>query len=131
MLHPSIQTLVELHLNPTIDDTGGANDPLSGLVAELKEMRHQNRIEIITIHVSTAVDADCNRGDDWGRLDAELTRSGWPKLRSVSLHIKIYSNLRQNDELELALKELPKTQFPRLSSSKSVVFEFSVVSESI
>ncbi|KDR73088.1 hypothetical protein GALMADRAFT_252549, partial [Galerina marginata CBS 339.88] len=128
MLHPSIQTLTHLRLKTILYDESGTGDPLSGLDAELEQFRHQNQIEDIAIRVSIETDTECNRGE-WGRLDEELTRSGWPKLKSVSLSIVIWSYIWEGNDLKLALKKLPETQFPKLSSSKSVVFEFEVINE--
>ena len=68
----------------------------------------------------------CRRGDDWCRLDEVLTRSGWFALRQVSLTIDAVDCGRRDDELEVALHKLPQTQFPRLSTSKSVSFRFKV-----
>ncbi|KAF8204602.1 hypothetical protein BJ912DRAFT_1036711 [Pholiota molesta] len=65
-----------------------------------------------------------HKGDEWGRLDAALAQPGWPKLRQVSLAIVIWSKARANDDLECALKQLPQTQFPKLSSSKSLHSRF-------
>ncbi|KDR66870.1 hypothetical protein GALMADRAFT_161831 [Galerina marginata CBS 339.88] len=129
VLHPSLQTLAHLHLKTMITDPSGTNDPLSGLVTELQEMRHQNCIEKITIQVSIQSGSDCNRGDDWGRLDEELARPGWLKLKSVLLSITFC--MRKNSDLEIALRKLPETQFPRLSSSTSVLFDFSVINTAV
>ena len=76
--------------------------------------------------VVVQTDGDCRRGDDWGRLDEVLTRSGWFAMRQVSLTIEIASFSRRDDELEVALRKLPETQFTRLSTSKSVSFKFKV-----
>ncbi|KDR66871.1 hypothetical protein GALMADRAFT_258745 [Galerina marginata CBS 339.88] len=127
-LAPSMQTLTRLSLNISRDESGTA-DPLSGLVDELKGIRHQNCIESIIINVYILPDWDCSSGDDWGRLDEELTQPGWPKLKSVLVGITVFTLSREANDLEMALRKLPETQFPRLSSSKSVVFEFSVAKE--
>ena len=63
------------------------------------------------------MDANCRQGDDWGRLDEVLTGPGWFSLKQVSLAIDFASFGRGDDELEVALRNLPKTQFPRLLSS--------------
>ena len=129
MLSPSQQTLRHLELKSMLNDETGAKDPLSGLTPELEEMSNQNRVESIDIEVHIQTDFDCHRGDLWGALDKALAGSEaarWPKLTSVSLKITIWSFSRQGNELEVALRMLPKTQFPLLSSSKAISFQFSV-----
>ena len=128
MLNPSMETLKHLRVESMFEDDSGTKDPLSGLASELDEMRHQNHIQTITIGVSIQTDSECHRGDDWGRLDRALTQSGWPMLEFVSLKIIIWSFCRESD-LEIALRSLPETQFPRLSSSKTIEFSFSAVEE--
>lgn len=130
-LYPTMQTLKYLHMKTFFDEHTGSDDPLSGLCNVLDEMKNKNVIETITIGVFVKTDSDCRRGDEWGRLDAALAQPGWPKLRQVSLGIIIWSKERANDDLECALKELPQTQFPKLSSSKSLSFEFFVRGERV
>ena len=127
MLRPSMQTL--RHIALTIEVDGDGVDPLFGIPSELEDMRTKNIIETITIQV--LVDEKCRRGDDWGRLDKVLTAPGWFSLKEVSLVIEIAIHFKRDrddddDELEEALRELPETQFPRLSSSNSVSFDFEV-----
>ncbi|KIM35771.1 hypothetical protein M413DRAFT_32235 [Hebeloma cylindrosporum] len=129
MLKPSIETLTHLHFTTGTQDETGTNDPLGGLVAELEEMRHQNVVEKMTIDVSVSSCYQCSHGDDWGLLDVVLTQSGWPKLERVSLNIFLWLCYRE-DDLAVALESLPQTQFPRLSSSRSVVFQFAVIDKS-
>jgi hypothetical protein len=101
------------------------DDPLFGIPSEFKDMRTENIIETVTIWVR--MDARCHPGDDWGtRLDEVLTTPEWFSLKRVSLTIKISSYFWRNDDLEVALRKLPGTQFPRLSSSNSVSFDFKV-----
>ena len=89
-------------------------------------MSTKNIIETVTIEILVQTDVNCHRGDDWGRLDKVLTTSGWSSLKRVSVAIDIASYCRSDDELEVALRKLPETQFPRLSSSNSVSFDFNV-----
>lgn len=131
MLHPSMQTLKHFHLKTLFAEATGSVDPLAGLCNELEDMKNKNIIETITIGVSIDIDSDCRRGDEWGRLDTALAQPGWPKLQRVLLKIVVWSYERADDELERALKKLPQTQFPNLSSSKSPSFEFSVHGERI
>ena len=118
-----MHTLRYLDITIHVDDLDF--DPLAGIPSELEDMRNKNIIENIIITVMVDTDKDCRRGDDWGRLDEVLTRSGWFALRQVSLTIEIESFSRR-DELEVALRKLPETQFARLSTSKSVSFKFKV-----
>ncbi|KIM35768.1 hypothetical protein M413DRAFT_32232 [Hebeloma cylindrosporum] len=130
MLKPSIETLTHLHFEIGFQDETGTNDPLAGLVAELEEIRYQpNAVEKITIDVGAWSDSEFNQGDDWGLLDRVLTQSGWSKLERVSLKIYIWVCERE-DDLEVTLKSLPQAQLPRLSSSPSIVFQFSIVDRS-
>ena len=126
MLQPSMQTLKHI----VVDVTVGGNDvdPLFGIPSELEIIRTKNIIETITIEILVETDADCRRADDWGRLDQVLTTPGWFSLKQVSLAIQIYSFFRRDsdNELEEALRKLPETQFPRLSSSNSISFDFKV-----
>ena len=114
------------HIAVSIEVYGDDVDPLFGIPSELEVMRSKNIIESVTIGVLVHMDADCRRGDDWGRIDEVLTASGWFSLKRVSLAIEIISLKREGDELEVALRKLPETQFPRLSSSNSVSFRFEV-----
>jgi hypothetical protein len=128
MLQPSMQTLKHIVVN--ISDVNVDDDPLFGFPSEFKDMRTENIIETVTIRVG--VDSVCRRGDDWGRLDKVLLTPGWFSLKRVSLAIEIAIHFKRDrndddDELEKALRELPETQFPRLSSSNSVSFDFEVM----
>ena len=124
MLRPSMQTLKHIVVDTEVDDVN--DDPLFGIPSELEDMRTNNIVETITIRVLVQTDEDCHRGDDWGRLDEVLTSPGWFSLKRVSLVIKIATFSRSDDELEVALRNLPETQFPRLSSSNSVSFDFEI-----
>ena len=123
MLRPSMQTLKHIVVTTEVD--GDDVDPLSGIPFELEEMRSNNIIETVTI-ILVQTDVNCRQGDDWGRLDQVLTTSGWFSLKQVSLAIQISSYFSISDDLEVALRKLPETQFPRLSSSNSVSFDFEV-----
>ena len=124
MLRPSMKTLKHIVIDIHINDDD--EDPLSGIPSELEDMSTKNIIETVTIDILVQTDVNCPRGDDWGRLDKALTTSGWSSLKRVSLAIEIASYSRSDDELEVALRNLPETQFPRLSSSNSVSFDFNV-----
>ena len=123
-----MQTLkhIILNFNVDVDDV----DPLFGISSELEAMRIKNVIETVTIRILFQTDVDCRQGDDWGRLDEVLTTSGWFSLKRVSLTVEFasYGRSDEDDELlEAALRKLPETQFPRLSSSSSVSFDFKVI----
>jgi hypothetical protein len=119
-----MQTLKHIVVNVSVDDVDV--DPLFGIPSELEDMRTKNIIESVTIGVFVWTDTDCRQGDDWGRLDEVVTGSGWFALKRVSLAIEIASYGRDNNKLEVALRKLPETQFPRLSKSKSVSFDFKI-----
>ena len=119
-----MDTLKHIVVNIDVDDVD--NDPLAGVPSELEDMRSKNIIESVIIRIMVQTDADCRRGDDWGRLDEVLTNLGWFSLKRVSLAIEIASFVRRDDELEVGLRKLPETQFRRLSSSNSVSFDFEV-----
>ena len=114
------------HIVVDIDVDGDDVDPLFDIPSELEIIRTKNIIETIAIEILVDTDADCRRGDDWGRLDQVLTTPGWFLLKQVSLVIQIYSYSRRDNKLEVALRNLPETQFPRLSSSNSISFDFKV-----
>ena len=120
-----MHTLKHIVVGILIDDDVD-NDPLFGIPSELEDMRTKNVIETVTIEILVQTDADCRRGDDWGRLDEVLTAPGWFSLKRVSLAIEIARFSSSDDELVVALRNLPETQFPRLSSSDSVSFNFEV-----
>ena len=116
MLRPSMVTLKHILVNfynvYEVDD-----DPLFGTPSEFEEMRTKNFIETVTILVE--MDARCRRGD---------TSPEWFSLKRFSLAIKIFNWRRTDSEpLVVALRKLPETQFPRLSSNNSVSFDFEVI----
>jgi hypothetical protein len=119
MLQPSMQTLK--HITLFIDVTGTVgddnDDPLFGIPSAFEDMRTKNIIETVTIKVVVGRHTNWHRGN-WGRLDEVLTAPGWFSLKRVSLVAKI----------ELQVRKLPETQFPRLSSSNSVSFDFKISS---
>ena len=119
-----MKTLKHIVVDFVVDDVDV--DPLFGIPSELEDMRTKNVIETVTIGILVQTDADCRRGDDWGRLDEVLTAPGWFSLKRVSLAIDVASFSRSDNELEVALRKLPETQFLRLSSSNSVSFDFEV-----
>ena len=119
-----MQTLKHIAVKIDVDSIN--SDPLLGIPSELENMRSKNIIETITIEIEVMLDENCCRGDNWGRLDEVLTSPGWFSLKQVSLAIQISSYFSISDDLEVALRKLPETQFPRLSSSNSVSFDFEV-----
>ena len=129
MLRPSMQTLrhIVLHIHIHVNDNN--DDPLFGILSEFEDMRAKNIIETVTISLRVPVrnGASCGKGDDWCRLDEVLTSPGWFSLKRVSLSINISSYGRSDNLLVVALRKLPETQFPRLSSSNSVSFDFEVI----
>ena len=123
MVRPSMRTLKHIVLD--IEVNGVDVDPLFGIPSDLEDMRTKNIIETIDIQVQVLTDGNCRRGEDWRRLDEALTAPGWTSLKQVTLDIEI-DRTNDDDELEMALRELPETQFPHLSSSKTILFNFDV-----
>ena len=128
MLRPSIQTLKNVVVNIIVDDDDV--DPLIGISSELEDMRTKNILETLTVAIEDRSRISCRQGDDWGRLDEVLTTPGWFSLKRVSLTIEIAGYRRRYDdgeELEVRLRNLPETQFPRMSLSDSISFDFEVI----
>ncbi|KIM43743.1 hypothetical protein M413DRAFT_443647 [Hebeloma cylindrosporum] len=125
MLRPSMQPLKHIKVNVVVDDDD--QDPLFGIPSELEDMRIKNIIETITIGIWVQGE-NCPEGSEWGRLDEVLTTPGWFSLKRVSLTIEIVSFGVCENSLVVALRKLPETQFPRLSTSNSVSFDFEVIS---
>ena len=123
MLQPSMKALK--HIVVDIDRVVAADDdPLFDIPSEFEDMHTQNVIETVTISVH--MEARCRRGDNWCRLDEVLTTPGWFSLKRFSLAIEISNFSRSSDELLIALRKLPETQFPRLSARNSISFDFEV-----
>ena len=119
-----MQTLKHISVNIRVDYDN--DDPLFDILSEFEDMHSKIIIETITIEILITRYGYCRQGDDWGRLDEVLTTPRWISLKRVSLTIEI-SNYNWNSyELGVALRKLPETQFPRLSSSNSVSFNFKV-----
>jgi hypothetical protein len=131
MLRPFMQTLKHIALDFNFHGEGVDVDPLFGIPSEFEDMRSKNIIEIIEIHVQIATNGNCRVGDDWRRLDEVLTAPGWISLKEVNVIIWIDrdngTNEDNNSELVVALQNLPETQFPRLSSSKNILFNFDII----
>lgn len=126
LLHPSMRTLKHLFIDTTIDERMENTSALSSLSCELEAMTTNNIIETITIGVDIESDINRKPGDQWDHLEEVLlVRSGWPKLQQVSFTITIWSY--GYDEFRRISKKLPQTPFPKLSSSKTLFFEFAVV----
>ena len=130
MLRPSMQTLKHIVVNIRVDGLDDDVNLLSSIPSELEDMRTKNIIEtvIIKIKVDWKNDECYHRGDEWDRLDEVLTTPGWFSLKRVSLTIESGDvDIYMDDELAAALRNLPKSQFPRLSSSNSFSFDFAVI----
>jgi len=126
---PSLRTLRRLELVILIDGVSDP-DPLVGLCDELENVLGKNRLESLEIKIEVSTDEDCQTGDEWGRLEKVLLKSGWPMLKHVSLDIVMFVYSRLEDgPFEIALENLPQTQFTGLVSSKNLDFRFSVRKE--
>ncbi|KAF8174069.1 hypothetical protein BJ912DRAFT_65991 [Pholiota molesta] len=128
MIYPSMQTLKHLRVKTVFSQSqrNRSTDPFCGLCIELVKMENNNLIEMITIEVCVNTNVDFMRGDDWGLLDSALTESGWPKLQGVLLKIIFWSYERSDDRLDPELRRWRQTQFPKLTSSKSLSFELTL-----
>ncbi|KAF8968099.1 hypothetical protein BDZ97DRAFT_1800859 [Flammula alnicola] len=121
----SMNTLKKLTFENIMDEE--LADVLSGLCDELEEMVGKNVLEDLEIFVFILPETDYETGDEWGRLDEILGKSGWSALKRVSLEITIWTYGRpEDDDLERDLRALPQRQFPNLSSGKTVDFHFDV-----
>ena len=109
-----------------MDINDDIQDPLCGLCEELSAFAGSNVIEEISLEVFVQMDSPCKTGDEWGRLDAVLA-NGFPKLYQVSLPIVIwvFSSRSSGIALQEKLNRLPEEQFPWLSKSSIVTFDFS------
>ena len=121
-----MQTLNHIRVLVDIYDVDADDDfnPLFSITSELEDMRN-NSIETIEITV-TDIDRRRREDFDWGRLDEVLTTLGWFSLKRVSLSIRMHRCSLDFTELDAALRKSIKRQFPRLSSSNSVSFDFKV-----
>lgn len=118
MIAPHIQALKIARLSIYVRDND--DDPLGGLPSELAKIAGENVLERLEILVEIRGGNDMN-GSKWGILDTVLTSSGWPALKAVFLKIRLFNG---SDGLVQSFKQLKEVQFPRLSASKSVDFNF-------
>ena len=124
-----MQTLKYIVVEITVDDLDVRVDSLFGIPSELEDMRNKNIIETIDIVVTDIIE---RREDDWefdwGRLDEILAAQGWFSLKRVSLTMNLHRYFRSGNESEMdaAIRKSLMRQFPRLSSSNSVSFDFEV-----
>jgi len=120
-----MHTLKHIVITIRVDEVD--DDPLFGIPSDLEDIRSKNVIESVTIEIRVGMDTSCSQGDAWGRLDEVFTTPGWFALKRVSLAIRV-PRYHSGNELEVALRRLPETQFPRLSTSNLVSFDFEVKS---
>ena len=118
-----METLRHIVVNINVVDDG--DDSLLNIPSEFEDMRTKNIIETVTVRILVRMNSSYRLGDDWGRLDEILTSPGWFSLKRVSLAIDIPSYNSGLNELE-TLRNLPETQFPRLSASNSVSLDISL-----
>jgi hypothetical protein len=120
MIAPHIRALKIISLSISVFNN--RVDPLGGLPGELATMAGENVLERLKIIVNFRGRNDKSEAE-WGMLDAVLTSSGWPALKAVFLTIRLFKR-NGSDVLVGSFRQLKKTQFPRLSASKSVDFRF-------
>ncbi|KAF9482938.1 hypothetical protein BDN70DRAFT_990722 [Pholiota conissans] len=127
LLSPTLRTLQHVDIRIRFDEHQDSDDPYCGIADGLEEIGGINVIERIDIHITISAYADCTLGDEWGRLDRILTPIAWPKLGHLSLAIQLFSLFGEHEEkgVAAAMQKFPRTQFPSLSSQKSLVFDFS------
>ncbi|KAF8149960.1 hypothetical protein B0H34DRAFT_802090 [Crassisporium funariophilum] len=111
--------------NSRFGPISSAADPspfILGLCKELEEMSDRNVVETIKLKIDASLGWP---GDAWENLDIVLTKSGWSKLKHVSITLNIVCwPWRRNEEaLQTALDTLPKTQLIRLAKSNTVDFK--------
>ena len=123
-----MQTLKHIHIVMYVMDIRDDPSPLFGIPSGFEDMRTKNSIETVTIEVHMDARIQSHAGDDWCRLDEVFTSPGWFSLKQISLVI-IIRFIFLNNELEEVLRKSLKTQFPRLSSSNSVLFNFEFISK--
>ena len=122
-----MQTLKNLVVNIHVLEDG--DDSLLGIPSEFEDMRTKNIIETVTIRILVLMYSSYSIvGDDWVRLDEILTSPGWFSLKRVSLAIGIPSYNIGVRKLEALRNSIPGTlaQFPRLSSSNSVLLDINL-----
>jgi hypothetical protein len=120
-----MQTLKHIVVDIEVD-AGDSDDLLFGIPSELEFMCTKNIIETVTIKIMVRLSTSDHPGSGWGRLDKVLTSPGWFSLKRVSLVIEIDTYSRSS-KLEVAFRNLSDTQFLRLSSSNSILFDFKVI----
>ena len=125
ILRPSMQTLRHIVVNIHVVVDG--DDSLLDIPSEFEDMRTKNIIETVTIRILVRSYESYRLDEDhWGRLDEILTFPGWSSLKRVSLAIEAHRYHNGLCLLEEAMRNLPETQFPRLSSSKSISLDIKV-----
>ena len=121
----SLPTLRKIEFEFDINDD--IQDPLCGISAELRSFSGINKFEEIILRILVQTDCRCKTASDqWGTLDAALA-TGFPMLKRVSVHIFIstFSSYSNGVALKEELDRLPEDQFPQLSTSLTVSFNFS------
>jgi hypothetical protein len=120
----SLSTLRKTKFQFDIEDD--IQDPLCGISAELRNFSGSNKFEEIILLIIVQTDCRCKTGDQWGTLDAALA-TGFLMLQRVSINIIIctFSSYSNGVALKKELDRLPDDQFPWLSTSLTVSFNFS------
>ena len=100
-------------------------DPLCGVCVDLTAFSGQNIIEKIVLVVLVGIDCQCRTDNEWRKLD-DVLATGFPRLSQVTLCIDICVSSSDGIALQDKLNKLPEEQFPWLSKSSTVKFDFSV-----
>ncbi|KJA14249.1 hypothetical protein HYPSUDRAFT_49339 [Hypholoma sublateritium FD-334 SS-4] len=126
LLENAYRTLNTIRLKLTVSADEHYDNPLCGLVSELRQLSGDNVLEELKVVVLVEADDTCDTSSrDWSDLDNVLThQDAFPMLRRVAIDLKWYSHDRDEDEVEYLLNKLTRDKFPRLVASSTVRFKF-------
>ena len=109
--------------------------PLRELLAQLTLLSmEENVIEVMCF--SFMLYSDLDPGNEWVKLDSLLCRPCWSALKSVSLTLSVSKNLMRGSvsvfhsdqprraPAQTEWQDLPSQQFPMLSPSETIKFNF-------
>ncbi|KAH8099738.1 hypothetical protein BXZ70DRAFT_940904 [Cristinia sonorae] len=125
----SLPTLHHLTLGLTIEDSSDMKVALVlGLANQLEKLGGRNKIRTVQLDAGVHVDGSDHFDvpKELAVIDELLVGDGWPTLEEVTVSVKpeSCSMLAFGRDLSLTLQHFRETCFPRLSSSRKVVFRF-------
>lgn len=121
LISPCLTTLKTLSLVINHNSVDSPSNPYLGMCGAFQRIAGKHHIEVIKLRVILH-SYTYTAGDEWKELEYVLTSPGWSSLHQVDLYIVA---LRSAD-IANQMKTLPNTQFPGLSSSKLIRFNFHV-----